>query len=154
MEERSTSEMLAVGKRLIARAQYDKAYRIFKALYDRRADLSEDDVAIVTSYYGLMVVRHLRQWDEGHQLCAGALEGSFYLPETYVNLARIYLDRKLPPFRRKAEKLLESALKVDPTCHEAQTEIQKLEGDRFQALSFLSPDNAINRLLAKLMGKG
>lgn len=154
MEERSTKDMISVGKRLIAGRQYAKAFKIFKALHERIDSAGDDEKALIQSYFGLLMVRHQRQWDEGHRLCEEALKAQFYLPETYVNLARIYLDRKLPPFQRKAEKLLTDALKVDPENREAQAEMLRIHGNKFQALSFLSAENPVNLILARILGKG
>jgi hypothetical protein len=154
MEDRSTRDMIAAGKLFLSRGDNAKAYQIFQALYDRVEAEEEEVRAIIISCYGLARARHLRAWEEGKRICEEALGMQFYLPDTYVNLARLYLDRRLPPYQRKAEKLLQDALKVDPLHKDALTELERIRGNRFQAISFLSPDNVLNRVFAKLLGKG
>jgi len=155
MEQHKTSEMIVAARRFIAARQYAKAYKILETLFNRRVEGETDEErALIMSYYGLVQARHLKQWNEGRDLCEKAMEMQFYLPETYINLARLYLDRPLPPYKRKAERLLNDSLKIDPTSRAAHAELDRLRGDQFQAISFLSPDNVVNRLLAKIFGKG
>ena len=91
--------------------------------------------------------------EQGKQICEDAMARQFYIAETYVNLARLYLDRPIPPYRRKAKSLLESALKIDGTNRMALQELARVDSGRFRAISFLGFDNPINRLIAKLLGK-
>jgi hypothetical protein len=154
MEQHNTNEMIAAARRLINAGEYAKAYKILETLFNRRAEGETDEQrALIMSFYGLVLARHLKQWNEGRDICEKAMGMQFYLAETYINLARLYLDRPLPPYKRKAEKLLTDALKIDGTNRAAHAELERLHGDRFRAISFLSPDNFLNQLLAKIFGK-
>ena len=42
---------------------------------------------------------------------------------------------------------------MDPDNREAQAEMLRIHGNKFQALSFLSAENPVNRILARIMGK-
>ena len=102
------------------------------------------------SYYGLTLGLSERRWEQALELCRGAARDEFFDPVHYHNLARLHLGFG---FKGEAIRLLRRGLMIDPDNVEIHTALKDLGVRRRPPLGFLRRENALNRLLGRVIGR-
>lgn len=99
------------------------------------------------SFYGLLLGRAERQWDEGERICIEALRMRKRQPQLYVNLAELYLSAGK---RADAVDVLLEAIQVDPANSRLNRLLVKVGVRRPPVLPFLERSHFLNKNLGML----
>jgi tetratricopeptide (TPR) repeat protein len=116
----------------------------------RAAHRLDPGAARYRSYYGLTLGLCERRWEQALELCRSAARDEFFDPVHYHNLARLHLGFG---FKAEAIRLLRRGLMIDPDNAEISEVLRTLGVRRRPPLGFLRRENAMNRLIGKLVGR-
>ncbi len=116
----------------------------------RAAHRLDPGAARYRSYYGLMLGLSERRWEQALELCRGAARDEFFDPIHYHNLARLHLGFG---FKGEAIRLLRRGLMIDPDNAAIRALLAQLGERRRPPLGFLRRENALNRLLGRVIGR-
>jgi tetratricopeptide (TPR) repeat protein len=116
----------------------------------RAAHRLDPGAARYRSYYGLTLGLSERRWEQALELCRGAARDEFFDPIHYHNLARLHLGFG---FKGEAIRLLRRGLMIDPDNNAIRAALQDLGVRRRPPLGFLRRENALNRLLGRVIGR-
>ena len=103
------------------------------------------------SFYGLALGLVERRWDQALELCRSAARDEFFDPVHYHNLARLHLAFG---FKAEAIRLLRRGLMIDPDNPDIADTLQGMGVRRDPPLRFLRRENALNRVLGRLIERG
>lgn len=103
------------------------------------------------SFYGLALGLVERRWDQALALCRSAARDEFFDPVHYHNLARLHLAFG---FKAEAIRLLRRGLMIDPENPEISATLCEMGVRRDPPLRFLRRENALNRVLGRLIERG
>jgi hypothetical protein len=133
------NDLFLEGLALFERGAMDDAKRVFQTVHDM-----DPGHAQARSYLGVCVALSERRFEEGVALCASASKQEFFNPDSYLNLARVYLDFG---FKGKGRRFLLRGQMIDPENEAIHRELQRL-GERVPpVLRFLPRRHLLNRLL-------
>lgn len=116
----------------------------------RAAHRLDPGAARYRSYYGLTLGLCERRWEQALELCRGAAREEFFDPIHYHNLARLHLGFG---FKGEAIRLLRRGLMIDPDNAAIRAALRDLGVRRRPPLGFLRRENALNRLLGRMIGR-
>ncbi len=121
------------------REAYEEAQVCFQAAHD-----AEPDHARARSYLGVCVAICEGRFEEALALCTSASKQEFFNPETYLNMARVYLRFG---FKTEGRRYLLRGQMIDPANVQVSQALEQL-GERVSpVVRFLPRQHFINRWL-------
>jgi len=114
----------------------------------RTAHRLDPESAQYRSFYGLLLGLCERRWEQALELCRSAARDEFFDPTHYLNLARLHLAFG---FKSEGLRLLRRGLMIAPDHEEILAALRRLGVRRRPPLGFLRRENAVNRLIGKLI---
>ncbi len=96
------------------------------------------------SYYGLLLARAERKWEEGERICIEAVKMKRHQPQLYVNLAELYLAAGK---RADAVDVLQEAIQYEPSDSRLNRMMIRVGIRRPPVFSFLERGHPLNRSL-------
>ena len=133
------------GREDLDSAQLERALGHFRAAHKLDPTLPR-----YRSFFGLSLGLVEHRWERALELCRSAAREEFFDPIHYHNLARLHLAFG---FKAEAIRLLRRGLMIDPDNPGLADELVVLGVRRRPALAFLRRENAVNRLLGRLIGR-
>jgi Flp pilus assembly protein TadD len=118
------------------------------ALYSfRKAVELQQNNPYFLSYYGLLLARAERKWDEGERICIEALKMKKRQPQLYVNLAEVYLGAGR---RSDAVDVLAEGMQYEPGDARLHRLLVRMGIRRPLIFPFLERSHPINKGLGRL----
>jgi Flp pilus assembly protein TadD len=115
--------------------------------YFRRAVELQQNNPYFLSYYGLMLARAERKWDEGERICIEALKMKRRQPQLYVNLAEVYLGAGR---RSDAVDVLQEGMEYEPGDPRLHRLLVRMGIRRPLLFPFLERSHPLNKHLGML----
>jgi Flp pilus assembly protein TadD len=110
----------------------------------RRAVEMQNNNPYFLSYYGLLLARAERKWDEGERICIEAVKMKRRQPQLYVNLAELYLSAGK---RADAVDVLQEAVQYEPGDARLNRMMIRVGIRRPPVFSFLERGHPVNKSL-------
>ena len=144
-EELTPAQLLGKGLQMLDQHDIRRAYECFRQAFE--AGPPAEIAAAVQSYLGYTMAIVTGRESEALRLMHSAVNQEFYRPDFFLNLGKIYWERK--GNRKQALNALFNGLRHCPNDPEITKFLREMGTRRKPAVTFLARGNFINRWLGK-----
>jgi len=140
-----SEEQFSKGMAYLSNNELEKAVKAFESAYNE-----DKENAKYMSFYGMCSALRWGEIGFGIDLCTKAVKKEFYVPEHYINLARVYMRAGN---KKGAIIVLKKGLRIDPENDVIHEELVKLGVRKRPIIPFLNRSNPVNRFLGAFIRK-